>query len=271
MNVCMALFVLAVLLPQVRPQSPKIPALLQAHAHNDYQHDRPLLKALEHGFTSVEADVYLVGSDLCVAHNLTGIRPGRTLRTLYLDPLRERAGRYGGRVYPDGSRFILLIDVKSEAGPTYRRLAEILADYAELVTSFGPDGRKDRAVSVIISGNRSLQAMSDDERRYAGCDGRLSDLEAEVSADLMPMISDHWGRHFTWRGDGPMPDDERQRLIDIVRQSHDRGRLVRFWATPDASSTAREAVWTELLAADVDLINTDDLDGLRRFLLDHGR
>ena len=31
--------------------------LTQAHAHNDYEHDRLLLDALEHGFTSVEADV----------------------------------------------------------------------------------------------------------------------------------------------------------------------------------------------------------------------
>ena len=40
-----------------------------AHAHNDYEHDRPLLDALEHGFTSVEADVWLVDGELRVAHD----------------------------------------------------------------------------------------------------------------------------------------------------------------------------------------------------------
>ena len=32
--------------------------LIHAHAHNDYQHKRPLLDALDHDFCSVEADVY---------------------------------------------------------------------------------------------------------------------------------------------------------------------------------------------------------------------
>ena len=85
------------------------------------------------------------------------------------------------------------------------------------------------------------------------------------------MISDHWGRNFTWRGDGPMPPEERKKLQEIVRISHEKGRIVRFWATLDAPSPEREALWSELLSADVDLINTDDLEGLRRFLVEHGR
>ncbi len=38
--------------------------LSQAHAHDDYEHDRPLLDALEHGFTSVEADIWLGSVDI---------------------------------------------------------------------------------------------------------------------------------------------------------------------------------------------------------------
>jgi glycerophosphoryl diester phosphodiesterase len=64
-----------------------------------------------------------------------------------------------------------------------------------------------------------------------------------------------------------MPAEERRKLRDIVQVSHDKGRRVRFWATPDNQSPAREAVWRELAAAGVDLINTDDLDGLQGFLL----
>ncbi len=43
--------------------------LPQAHAHNDYEHERPLLDALSHGFCSVEADIYLVDGALLVAHD----------------------------------------------------------------------------------------------------------------------------------------------------------------------------------------------------------
>ena len=63
--------------------------LAQAHAHNDYDHDRLLLDALEHGFTSVEADVWLVDGELLVAHDLADAKQGVTLESLYLDPLQE--------------------------------------------------------------------------------------------------------------------------------------------------------------------------------------
>jgi hypothetical protein len=52
-----------------------------------------------------------------------------------------------------------------------------------------------------------------------------------------------------------------------VQKAHEKGRLVRFWSTLDNPSPARVALWRELLSAGVDLINTDDLEGLRRFLL----
>jgi len=38
--------------------------LPQAHSHNDYEQKRPLLEALDHGFCSVEADVFLVEGSL---------------------------------------------------------------------------------------------------------------------------------------------------------------------------------------------------------------
>src|SRR5881397_251224 len=94
----------------------KAPKPLQhAHAHNDYEHKRPLFDALECGFCSVEADIWLVDGKLLVAHDRNQVEPERTLQALYLDPLRERARRNGGRVYPHGPEVILLVDVKSAA------------------------------------------------------------------------------------------------------------------------------------------------------------
>jgi hypothetical protein len=51
-----------------------------------------------------------------------------------------------------------------------------------------------------------------------------------------------------------------------VRHSDDR--RVRFWATPDQPGQPREDLWTALVDADVDHINTDDLAGLQELLLD---
>jgi len=240
--------------------------LSQAHAHNDYRHDRPLLDALAHGFCSVEADIFLVDGDLFVAHDREEIKPDRTLRGLYLDPLRKRIQQNSGRVYPNGPDFTLLIDIKTEADSTYRVLHKILAEYRDIFTSFGPEGRRSKAVLAIISGNRSLEFMESQEVRYAGYDGRLTDLKSDAPASLVPMISDHWSRHFTWKGNGPMPAEERRKLKEIVQSAHKKGRRVRFWATPDHPSPAREALWRELIAAGVDVLNSDDLKGLQQFL-----
>ncbi len=251
---------------QARPGSedkPVVP-LKHAHAHNDYEHPRPLFDALAHGFNSVEADVFLTDGRLLVGHTFKDLKPERTLEALYLDPLRARVKSNGGRVYRGGPTIFLLLDVKTEAKATYAALDKVLARYADIF-SVTRDGKfEPKAVTAVISGNRARALMAAQHVRYAGLDGRLSDLNATVPADFMPWISDRWGFYFHWQGDGPMPEAERAKLRDYVRKAHAHGRLVRFWATPE-----KPAVWKELRAAGVDLINTDKLAELQRFLQEH--
>jgi len=242
--------------------------LARAHAHNDYLHSRPLLDALAAGFTSIEADVWLVDGELLVAHDRQEARPGRTVRALYLEPLRRIAGGQGGRVYRGYSHpVILLVDIKSEAEATYRVLHEQLRAYESLLRAPAPGGGA-AALLVVVSGNRPRDLMLGEPGRLAGYDGRVTDLTGPLPATFMPLASDHWMRHFTWMGVGPMPDAERRALRQIVAAAHARGQRVRFWATPDSGPGA-EAVWTELLRGGVDLINTDRLAALREFLLRH--
>ena len=247
------------------PTGPK--PLPRAHAHNDYEHDRPLFDALDHGFTSVEADIHLVDGQLYVAHDSDEITPNRTLRSLYLEPLSKRIAQNDGRVYPNGPQFTLFIDIKTESVATYKVLSEMLAEYESIFTTFDSNGRTDKAIIAIVSGNRPRGLMESEAIRYAGCDGRLEDLESDAPASLIPVISDNWTKHFSYNGTGSMPAKERQRLKKIVETAHKKGRRVRFWATPDKLSRARQTLWQELLASGVDLINTDDLQGLQQFLL----
>jgi hypothetical protein len=241
-----------------RPVKP----LTQAHAHNDYEHQRPLLDALDHGFCSVEADVFLVGDELRVGHTRLALRPGRDLEKLYLAPLRQRVRANGGRVYPGGPTVYLLIDVKTEARPTYAALDKVLARYRDVLSETRDGQFEKRAVTVVVSGNRDRATITGQKVRYAGIDGRPEDLESDVPAHLLPWVSANWGLVFRWRGAGPMPEAERKKLREHVAKAHRRGRLVRFWATPESP-----AVWRELLDAGVDLINTDKLDELQKFLL----
>ena len=258
-----ALAILALLVPVLAQSQP----LAHGHAHNDYLHERPLLDALEHGFISVEADVFLIGGELRVAHTIFGARPGRTLERLYLEPLRERVAEQCGGVYSSDLPFTLLIDIKSDADETYLALREVLAGYRDILTTFGPGGHPG-AIIVIISGNRPRRLMESETVRYAAFDGRLTDLNSSVPVEFMPLISDRWTSNFRWDGRGEMPRSEREKLHAIVEAAHAQGRRLRFWATPDRDTPARDALWRELLAAGVDLINTDDLEGLQRFLLE---
>lgn len=240
--------------------------LERAHAHNDYEHDRPLHDALSNGFKSVEADVWLVDGELLVAHDRQDVQSGRTLESLYLRPLRDLAKRERGSIHPrDPDTFTLLVDIKSEAAATYLALHTALRRHRQILTRFAPGDIEAGAVTAIVSGNRPGDLMRHQRVRYAGYDGRLSDLAVNADATFVPLISDNWTLHFTWQGIGPMPAAERAKLDAIVRTAHANGQRVRFWATPE-TPPQREALWQELLAADVDYINSDHLQALGDFL-----
>jgi len=253
-----------VLLPAGDPIVP----LPRAHAHNDYNHARPLLDALHHGFGSVEADIFLTPEGhILVGHDQVQLQPERTLEALYLKPLQERARRNRGKIYPNGPTLMLLIDIKTEARSTYAALDELLRKYADLLTEVRDGVVVERAVTVVVSGNRpSLEELARQSPRYAGYDGRLSDLDRVLPAHLMPWISDNWALRIHWEGKSPLPEPERQRIRDIDRRAHGKGRKVRFWATPE-----KAAVWDVLIELDVDYINSDKLDALSEYLLDRTR
>ncbi|MER7176504.1 phosphatidylinositol-specific phospholipase C/glycerophosphodiester phosphodiesterase family protein [Streptomyces mesophilus] len=242
--------------------------LRRAHAHNDYLHTRPLHDALDHRFTSVEADIFLVDGELLVAHDPVDLDPSRTLASLYLKPLAERVRRNHGSVYRGHHKPVqLLIDIKADGVAAYAELHRQLHRHRRLFTTYAHGKVRPGAVTAVISGDRSARApMEAQQVRYAFYDGRMADLEGPAPASFIPLISDNWNNHFTWQGAGPMPAGERTKLHRIVGAAHSRGQRVRFWATPDLPGPERGAVWLELIAADADHLNTDDLVALEAFL-----
>jgi Glycerophosphoryl diester phosphodiesterase family len=236
--------------------------LPQAHAHNDYEHARPLLDALDHGFCSVEADIWLTPEGLLIGHDRKDLKPGRTLQSLYLDPLRERIKTNGERVYRGGPAFYLLIDVKTEAEATYAELDKVLARYADILTVTRDGKVESKAVTAILSGNRASDTIAKQAVRYVGIDGRPENLDANPPAELYPWISANWTLLFKWNGEGPMPEGEREKLRGLVKRAHEQRRKIRFWGTAE-----NDAMWRELHAAGVDYINTDKLAELQEFFL----
>jgi hypothetical protein len=239
---------------------PEPTPLIKAHAHNDYEHERPLFDALSHGFCSVEADIYLVGDQLLVAHNQADVKADRTLQALYLDPLRERIKKNGGRVYANGPECTLLIDIKSDWHTLYPVLRKVLDQYSEMLTTFSTNGTSTNALRVVLSGNRAPEMFKGETVRYAAMDGTLDHLKSDQPASLIPWISSRWGLTFSWNGKGKIPTEEKQKLKAIVSEAHAKGRRVRFWGGPDQPN-----FWREMIEDGVDLINTDDLAGAEKF------
>ncbi len=242
-------------------ESKPVVPLPRAHAHNDYEHPRPLLDALDSGFCSVEADIWLAKGRLLVAHTPLQLNTERTLEKLYLDPLRARVKSNGGKVYKNGPRFYLMIDIKTQAKETYAALAKVLEHYAGMLTMTHDGKTEVRAVTVVISGNRDVKGIAAQKTRYASIDGRPADLDGNTSASLVPWVSESWKVLFKWKGTGTMPASEQKKLRDLVVKAHKQGRKVRFWATPET-----EELWKELVAADVDFLNTDKLKKLATYL-----
>lgn len=243
--------------------SDDLPRVLQhAHAHHDYEHKRPLLDALDQGFASVEADLFLIDGELLVAHHVLLVNKQRTLERLYLEPLWQRFKQYGDTVLPGAQTFTLLIDIKRDGSATYAALEKSLFKYREMMSVTIDGVFKPGAVTVIISGDRPIQQIKQSNPRYAGIDGRHGDLSSEEPAELIPLISENWSNHFQFRGVGQMSDEERLKLREMVAQAHAGSRRLRFWGTPDY-----EKMWMELRAANVDLIGTDDLARLAKFFV----
>ncbi len=238
-------------------------AAARLHGHNDYLQPVPLRTALELGLGSVEADIFLVDGELRVGHERWQLRPGRTLRALYLEPLRAFAMANGGKVRADGVPFVLLVDIKADAAAVYGQLRTELAEFGELLTHFFPERVERGAVTVVLSGSRPRDLLESEPERLCALDGRLVDLQAQplASPTLVPWISDAWSRVSDWSGADDLLPAERERITALVATAHAQGRELRFWGAPD-----RPEAWAVLLALGVDHIGTDRPKAAAAFL-----
>jgi len=225
----------------------------RAHAHNDYEHARPLKDALKYGFTSVEADVHLHKGRLRVGHNSV-TKNSPELEVAYLSPLDSLVKRNRGGVYGSYKGiFYLMIDIKTEAVSTYKEIRQLLAKYPGLLCT-----TDDCPVKIFLSGNRPIEMMLEEGYQGIALDGRPDDLGKNYPVRMIPVVSDNFNKWSSWNGKGTPKDFDR--ITDLAKRVHQEGRLLRLWAIPD-----NNAAWQALLDAGVDLINSDRLEELHQF------
>lgn len=230
---------------------------INAHAHNDYEHTRPLFDALENGFTSVEADVHFVGGKILVSHDHPNAT-SRTLEELYLKPLDSIRELNGGKIYLQKDIVVMLmIDIKTDSEKTFEALHQLLLKYKEGINT--PNHRG--AIGIFISGNRAIDMIRNDPDHLCSIDGRPEDVGKGFSREEMPVISENYKKVINWNGKGVPSKMELDKLTELASKVHAENKKLRLWAIPD-----NDNAWNVLLSAGVDLINTDRLKELNSFL-----
>jgi hypothetical protein len=235
--------------PQVNPSF--------KHAHNDYEHARPLFDALDQGFESVEADVYLDGVDIGVSHD--GAPFKGSLKALYLEPLAARVATNGGSVHGDGKPFFLWIDLKQGGQALQDALAAQLGEAAYL-TRFDDAGEVQAgAVTVIFTGDDAGKKALVERaapRPYTRDSNSYAPTDAPADGKWSAYAVSYWS-FMQWDGAGAIPRAQARQLENLVNGAHAVGRRIRIYASPETAD-----YWRAAKAAHVDFIGADDLSGL---------
>ncbi|MBM4377800.1 MAG: hypothetical protein FJ086_00605 [Deltaproteobacteria bacterium] len=241
-------------LPAVDAGTPPSPLWSLKHAHNDYEHARPLLDALDQGFESVEADLWLDGEELGVSH--TGAPFKGSLRALYLEPLAARIAANGGSVHGDRRPFYLWLDLKQGDAKLQELLASQLGTCDWLAAYDDLGEQRAGAVVVVLTGHDAAKkalAARPAPRPYV--------RDSNTYAPDDPPADGQWAFYavnyfnfLAWDGTAPMPPTQRRQLQNLVDGVHQKGRALRIYASPDTP-----AYWGEARDAGVDFVNTDRL------------
>jgi len=234
------------------------------HSHNDYTHARPFWDAYQARAGSIEADVFPVSGKLMVAHAREAIRSTRTLDSMYLEPIVKLFRTHGDRTVSDDPHytFYLMIDIKEHWKEALPLLTRLLEQYPKCFDrNVNP-----MAVQVFISGDRPPDTTFHDYPpviRFDGLPGiryRARDLSKVV------MISTDFSLYSHWNGKGTIPAADAGKLSAVIAAAHALKLPVRFWGAPDTPGC-----WKTLMDLGADVINTDQVDTVRKFLEAAGR
>lgn len=224
------------------------------HSHNDYRQKEPFYTAWEADVKSVEADVHVQKGKLYVAHTRPlFFRESKTLDNLYLQPLfnqiRGVVKRDSLTAEADHSPFFLWIDIKGEFEPTYSALKKSLESYKPYLCRSVNEEIIWGPVMIILSGNRDIGKIADEDERWVFVDGRSHHLGDSIDFHLMPVISDDYGKIVKKESN---KDSEGKRVERWIQRVEKEGKWSRLWAIPDNPDS-----WKNQWDAGMTFINTD--------------
>jgi alkaline phosphatase len=222
-------------------------------AHNDYVQPIPFFNAYRNQVGYIEADVFLEGGKLLVAHTQAELNSKNTLDSLYLKPLLAKVITNNGYAYASKQPLTLMIDLKSEGSVTLTALANLLQQYPALIAA--------KQLSFVVSGNVPDPATWSRYPNFIHFDGRPGIKYSTAQLERIKLISDSFQRYSQWNGKGILPEAERTKIENLIKEVHTVGKKIRFWSAPDFSNA-----WLYWMNLEIDVIGTDRIDDLVTFL-----
>jgi alkaline phosphatase len=224
------------------------------HSHNDYEKPFPYWEAYNQGYGSIEADIFLKGDDLIIAHDTVQLKMGRTLDSFYLQPLQQCIIKNKGYPFADKKKSLqLLIDIKTDSSATLQRLVKKLKAYPLIIRC--------AAVKIVITGNRPAISAFTDYPAYIYFDGELPVDYPPKALKKIEMLSDNFRKYTWWNGTDTIPVSERKIIETLITKAHGLHKKLRFWNAPDIINS-----WNFFMKLGVDYINTDHITGAATFL-----
>jgi len=233
------------------------PEHILVHSHNDYAQPIPFLSAYNSKMNSIEADVFLTANQLFVAHEFKQIVPGKTLKSVYLEPLYQLYKKNGNQPYANDNRSLqLVIDIKEN----YAQVLPVLIKQLEAYRSMIDPSLSKKPVRIVISGDMPAAAQYKNYPSYISFDGRPGINYTAEQLKRVAMISDDMHSYTDWNGKGNPPVADTLKLLKVIAEAHLMKKPFRFWATQDSYNT-----WIELENLGVDWIGTDHPEMLHSF------
>ncbi|SEB04690.1 alkaline phosphatase [Pedobacter hartonius] len=233
------------------------PAQILTHSHNDYAQPIPFFSAYHSQMNSIEADVFLTGNELFVAHEFDQIVPGKTLKSVYLEPLYKLYKKNGNQPYLREERSLeLVIDIKENYAQVIPVLIRQLQPYKDMID---PSVSK-KPVKIVLSGDMPAPELYKNYPSYLSFDGRPGIAYTAEQLKRVAMISDDMHSYTEWNGKGTPAVADTLKLLKVVADAHRMKKPFRFWATQDSYNT-----WIELENLGVDWIGTDHPEILSAF------
>ncbi len=233
------------------------------HSHNDYKQQIPLLEAYYSGLGAIEADVFYRNGELFVAHDSTEIKPGRTLKKIYIDPLVAFFKENGNKPYANASQKLqLVIDIKED----YKNVLATLLKQLKGSEFVFDQLKNPAAIKIVVSGD---VPPADEFKNYPpmiSFDGRPGRNYTAEQLKHVGMISDDLAHYSVWNGKGTPTPPDLEKMKAVIAAAHQMGKSFRFWGTKDSPNS-----WKELEQMGVDWVGTDQPKALSEFYKDRGK